>query len=436
MPLAIDCNRFILRFSIRFRDSMQLYYFLAVILSLCCGSLPESTRSLPHAAGFTVLLIGTWWCLCLMAARIISNAIERGELPHEIGFELFERQTSYLRWLSIGLIVLCLGGFGLGSCVDELPIVANSLTLQSLVLLLPALAIMVGLWIAEFAFATQVGVGEAGVVAMMRHVSELARASIGWILAPLLGLMLLFDIASTIQPPAWFPAWIGWTFLMVLVLASAPLFVRLWLTTKSIPADMQPWLRSLLAAAGEESLGITIWDTGGRTHNAMVAGFLGRFRTLVLSDRLITGLTRPELAMVILHELAHVKRRHIPLRVMSLLPAWLLGYTFERWTATQSFSLTLANWGALLGSGLSIVLTIVVMRLVSYRIELDADHYATTLAPRLAAHCVDVPTSREDAAMTLASALVRVTNNNDAAQEATWLHPGIRQRITELGVIG
>ena len=138
--------------------------------------------------------------------------------------------------------------------------------------------------------------------------------------------------------------------------------------------------------------------------------------------------------MVILHELAHVKRRHIPFRILSLLPAWLIGFAFERWATTQTFSASLTGWGALVGSGLSIALTVVLIRWVSYRIEHDADRYATELAVRYSPHCDAVPCTKEDAAMTLASALVRVTGHHEPSQQATWLHPGIRDRIRELGV--
>ncbi|MEL6106490.1 MAG: M48 family metalloprotease [Planctomycetota bacterium] len=413
---------------------MQLYYFLAIILSLCSGSLPESACSLPHAMAFSGMLIGTWWCLCLLAARIIAVAIERGEVPHEVGFELFDRQATYLRWLSLGLIVLCLGGFGLASHVDELPVVESSLTLQSLVLLLPACLAMLGLWLAEFAFAARLGAGETGTLALARFLTDMARGTVGWMVVPLLGLMAVFDIASLIHVPAWFPPWVGWALLATSLLCLAPVLVRLLLQSKPNSPDTTGWIKDLLAAAGERKTGLLVWDTGGRAHNAMIAGAWGRFRILVLSDRLVTDLTKAELSMVILHELAHVKRRHIPIRILSLLPAWLLGFAFERWATTQVFSPSLAAWGAILGSGLSIALTIVLIRWVSYRIEHDADRYATQLAIEVSLYCDAVPSTQEDAAMTLASALVRVTRHHESSRRATWLHPGIGERIRELGV--
>ncbi|MEO1524472.1 MAG: M48 family metalloprotease [Planctomycetota bacterium] len=414
---------------------MQLYYFLAVILSLCCGSLPESARSLPYAISFSAMLIGTWCCLCLMAARIIATAIERGEIPTELGCELFDRQSGYLRWLSLGLIVLCLGGFGLASNLGELSWVKSSLALQSVLLLTPALAVMIGLWAAEYAFDTRIGLREGGAWRFGRHLIAMFRGTVGWILAPLLALMILFDVASVIEVPGWIPGWIGWIAIAMVTLCCVPLLVRLMLTPQSIPDETHAWLRRLLVSAGEPKIGVMVWNTGGRAHNAMVAGFVGRFRTLVVSDRLLTDLTRQELAMVILHELAHVKRWHIPLRILSLVPAWVLGFTFERWASMQGDSSMIAGWGSWLGSALSIGLTIVMMRLVSHRIEHDADQYATKLAIKLAPQCQDVPSTEEEAAKALASALLCVTRDSDAARRSTWLHPGIRERLDELGVV-
>ena len=276
MTLAISVSRVILRFSLK-KCPMQLYYFLAIILSLCCGSLPESARSLPHAVAFSAVMIATWWCLCFLAARIIANAIERGELPHEIGFELFDRQSTYLRWLSLGLIVLCLGGFGLGSKIDELSIVQASLTLQSLLLLLPACSVMLGLWLAEFAFAAQLGVGETGFKALVRYLTEMARGTVGWMLVPLAGLMVAFDIAGMIEVPAWFPSWIGWVLFAAMLLCLAPVLVRILLQSQPQSPEMTGWIHELLAAAGEPKTGLLIWDTGDRAHNAMIAGVWRRF---------------------------------------------------------------------------------------------------------------------------------------------------------------
>lgn len=408
---------------------MQLYHFLAVILSLSLGSLPASHQSFGHAASFALLLILAWWMLCYLMARLVGNLVDQGEVSVEVGYEWFDRQTECLRWLSLGLVVLCLGGFGLGRNLDQLPWVDHSLAAQSIVLLSPAIAMMIGLSGAEYLFAARLGLVPSGPLATAKAIATSLRCNVGWLIAPILGFMAVTDLASLTSFGEQVPAWVGWAGLIIAIVVGIPLLVRRVFTTKPIDDATRRWIETVITAAGVRRCKIVVWDTGGQTHNAMIAGVLGRFRVLMLSDRLVQDLSREELAMVILHEVAHAKRFHVPLRIVSLAPVWLIGAGLERCLDQESVATWVADWSGIIASAFSILATVLILRWVSYRSEFDADSIACREAPNVAKSCPGVPSTQSDARRHLASALLLVTADHHASRNPTWLHPGIADRI-------
>ena len=416
---------------------MPLYYFLAILISLCFGSLPQTNQSFSQAALFTMLVVLAWWTLCYLAVRLVANLIDSGEVPAEIGFDWFDRQLDCFRWFSIALIALCLGGFGLGRNLDSLPYVQESLTIQSLILLSPALAMMCGLWASDYLFAARMGFSPHGLRRIVGSVARSLRSNVAWLLLPILGIMAVIDAVSLLRLFEGVPDWSHWIVLAVVVVVGLPLFVRRIFPTKPLDESTRAWIESIITSSGIGGVKIVLWDTGGRAHNAMLAGFFGRFRVLLLSDRLVNDLSRKELSMVILHEVAHAKRLHIPIRIAALVPAWLLGgsldYLFSNSSLAQLDGLSwLSDWAGALGTIASLTATILLLRLVSYRSEYDADQVACRLAPMVAADVADVPNSDIEAGRTLASALLRVTEECPSARRSSWLHPGIGDRIESI----
>lgn len=420
--------------------AVQLYYFLAVIISLSFGSLPESSQRFEQAAGFSAAVIVLWWVLCHLAARMVANSIANGELTEHTGYRWFDRQMECFRWLSLGLIFLCLGGFGLGRNLDQLPILEHSVALQSLVLLAPAVLVMLGLWTAERKFSRRFGWGEPGLIAAIKSIFSIARSSIGWLLIPIFAVMIVTDLSRLSPLPDLLPEWMTWVVLVAAGIASVPFLVRKVFPTIPMDPEAKQMIRSICQAAGVRHVKVVQWDTGNRIHNAMVAGILGRFRVVMVSDRLLKELSHSEIAMVILHEVAHVKRFHVPLRIVALLPAWCLG-AFIQIAATRgeivaalspALQSGLQDWASTLGSIGSLIATVLVLRLVSYRSEFDADQFACKLAPKIAKTCPRVPETSEDAASHLATALLRVTPDGDSSRKASWLHPAINDRVDRL----
>ena len=418
---------------------MQLYYFLAVILSLSFGSLPASNQSFAQALAFTALVVLAWWVLSYLSVRLVTRLIDQGEVSVDVGYDWFHRQTECFRWFSLALVLLCLGGFGLGRNLDQVPLVRHSLAAQAVVLLSPALAMMAGLWAGEYLFGSGLSGARPRLRSCLAWVVSALRCSVGWLLLPILGIMLMLDLASAVSLGGEIPAWTGWAGVGVSVLLGIPLLVRKVFPTKPLDPATKSWIEAVVLSAGMRSCRIVMWDTGGRTHNAMIAGLLGRFRVLLLSDRLVDELNRQQLAMVILHEVAHAKRFHIPLRIVALVPAWLAGAAIDRGLASAAAlqadasqlaaGSQLAAWAGTIGSAVSILATVLILRWVSYRSEFDADRIACRLAPEVAKHCAEVPATEAGARLQLAAALLHVTAESDASRQASWLHPGIVDRI-------
>jgi Zn-dependent protease with chaperone function len=154
----------------------------------------------------------------------------------------------------------------------------------------------------------------------------------------------------------------------------------------------------------------------------MVAGFVPPLRTLLLSDRLLDEMPRSQIAMVVLHEAAHLRRRHVPMRMAAIVPAWGVGALVSRAASDHT-------WGMILGSVVGIVLTMAILRWVAYRTEFDADVQACKMAESIGGKIDHVPASFGEAANSLAAALTRVTHDSPSSRKATWLHPSVADRI-------
>ena len=128
---------------------MPLYNFLLVILSLACGSLPPSEQPLLSVLGSVCGRILGWTILCWLAARMTSNYVLNEECDSVTGARLLERQLDVFRWLGLGVIVLCLAGFGLARVLERIPVVADSAFLQALTLLAPGMMLLAVPWLAE-----------------------------------------------------------------------------------------------------------------------------------------------------------------------------------------------------------------------------------------------------------------------------------------------
>lgn len=402
--------------------NVHLYLFLLVVVSLACGSLPPVDVSLPRAALATFGMLMAWAMLCHIGARICAKQVASEAIEPIAGAEIIEKQLSAFRWLGLGVVVLCLGGFGLARNLDAVPVVGGSLFLQSLVLLAPGLIINLATWSAEHRYGVLLGYTESGWIPQVRSLWQTFRTNMAWLFVPVACLLALSDVISRlpISPMASGGATVVTVLLFVCL--GLPWLVRRLFPTEPLQGATHQWMSQLVRDAGLRRTKIARWQTGGRTFNAMVVGFIPPMRTMLISDRLLDELPRAQLAMVILHEAAHLKRKHVPMRMLAILPAWGIAALISR-LAGES------QWFVALGSAVGILLTMLILRWVAYRTEYDADLEACRMAAEIADRVELVPSTCEQACEALSAALMRVTFDQPSCRKATWLHPGVADRI-------
>lgn len=418
----------VLRFS-HYTAGMQLYFFLLVIVSLSCGSLPgyEGTveAEVYQPALATICMTLAWMVLSHVAARVCAIQVKRERLAPLQGAQLMEKQLSIFRWLGLGVVVLCLAGFGLARQLDTLPWLANSMFLQAIILLVPGLAITVGTWSAEHMYGVLVGYTDRSLQNYVRSLWQIFRSNIAWLIVPVLILLGLSDLIGAMPLTEATAGVISAVVILLFVPLGLPWLVRHLFKTSRLDADTDRWVGQLMDAAGLRRTRSVRWETEGRSFNALVAGFVPPLRTLLISDRLIDELPREQIAMVVLHEAAHLRRKHVPLRMISVLPAWGLG-------ALVSYTLGEQSWSMAAGSIVGIVATMAILRWVAYRTEFDADVQACRMAAKIAGQVSDVPAGYRQAADALSAALMRVTFDQPENRRSTWLHPSVAQRIDHM----
>ena len=263
-------------------------------------------------------------------------------------------------------------------------------------------------------------------------------------LAPLV-LILLWGEAARFAFERW--GWLPWpadderTLLAIagaqvvgagVVLAfSPPLVLAIWRTTTLPAGELRDRLVALCKRHRVRVGGFRVWRTRGLVLNGAVLGVLPRLRYVLLTDALIERLDGRELDAVMAHEIAHVRRRHLPWLIAALAGA-LGGASFAiGWIADEAAGAWALNGGAwrgvIEGAGLTLALVIglVVFGLVSRLFERQADAFAVRAAAEEEGAGVVTP----DAAEAMAGALERVARINHIPMEKfTWRHGSIADR--------
>jgi Zn-dependent protease with chaperone function len=402
--------------------SVHLYIFLVVIISLSCGSLPPGDIDPVRAAAATVAMVLAWIILCHVWARVCANQLRNEQLDPLVSAEILEKQLAAFRWLGLGIVVLCLAGFGLARTLDSISLLQDSMFLQAIILLAPGLAITAGTWSAEHHYGVMMEYTEKGLSNLVRSLWQMFRGGVAWLVAPVMILLGMTDLIAMLPLSEGAARVLSAVMIMLFISLGLPWLIRHLFKTRSLNEPTELWVRQLLSAAGLRRTRAVRWETGGRAFNAMVAGFIPPIRTLLISDRLVDELPREQIAMVVLHEAAHLRRRHVPIRMISVLPAWGTGILVTALLGEQP-------WAVAAGSVVGILLTVLLLRIVAYRTEYDADVQACRLAVKISGEVDSVPSSYQQASDTMAAALMRVTFDHPGGRKATWLHPGVADRV-------
>jgi STE24 endopeptidase len=283
-----------------------------------------------------------------------------------------------------------------------------------------------------------------------RHTLGVLRNQIALVLVPLLLLLTWHDLLHWLYlrtPGDWLeralgPAAAGWTLGAVQLTGAAAIFIampavlrRVWDT---VPLGEGPLRDDLLALARRHRVRvreILVWRTDGAMVNAAVLGLAPWLRYILITDSLLERLPREQVDAVMAHEVAHIRRRHLPWLLVCLIASLLLIAV-----ALAPLEGALERLGAagpaiegailLLGAGF-------IFGLVSRRFEWQADAFAAADLSRAApSHCPD-PRSQclitDAAATAMSRALAAVAAlNHVPPRRFSFRHGSIASRRNRL----
>ncbi|MCA9132047.1 MAG: M48 family metalloprotease [Planctomycetales bacterium] len=248
-------------------------------------------------------------------------------------------------------------------------------------------------------------------------------------LAPILLIALLTDLAELCLGERLTSVQIACATLasLTIVLLFFPLWLGNWMGVRRLPAGpLRERIEHLQQVVGIHGLEPMLLPSRGCWAGAAIVGWFPRFRKLWLGDALIERLSERQLDMVILHELAHVSRRHFYWRASPIL--WALaavGLCCAIWPEGEPWEAG-RNMTASLLAGLILLLGLGSM---ARACELDADRTACLLAERVSPWASG---NRPLAAMELGGALSALLQDAPAGAGRSWLHPSLARRLAEL----
>jgi Zn-dependent protease with chaperone function len=255
-----------------------------------------------------------------------------------------------------------------------------------------------------------------------------------------LALLLLPPLAvvGVLESLTWFnlaPAKIdtAWWFALPLVgvtLVLMPLAVRrLWKTSPFVEPVLRARLDAMCLSRRCQVREILIWHTGYTMANAAVVGLSRWLRYLLLSDLLLNRLSDDEIVAVMRHELAHLRRWHLPLRLAALLLPVALWFAFER-VVPETAALMSNSLKSLAGGSGILATPALPLGFLAYAVAVVGWY------SRLLEHDADLDASLDDngrvdagLAADFCTALITLCGRGHESWLSQWLHPSVQRRV-------
>jgi STE24 endopeptidase len=388
------------------------------------------------AAGTLLPLAALWGSVRLAARALASDPAGRATAR---AIALAERSRRLVPWVAASAVMLATHRYGwlaaIRGAIGDLPALDEAAAIS------PAVATMVAATWIQWPLEERL----RGILRLARVESGLppvpdlgrARATLEWVrgggitlvLVPVLMVTAAGESADRLLTPRVGVdlAAIGSLSASVAALLVSPLALRWALgLTPLPPGPVRDELAAACAAHRIRLAGAFLWSTGGTVANAAVLGILPRFRYLLLSDLLLAGLSREEVLAVVEHELAHVKRRHLPWLALAVASIAVLAAT------AAEAALRGAGDGGGLATGIATAAAFLVFGWISRRFERQADAFAAAELSRRAGSPV-VDFAAVEAAN---SALDRVAELAHVdPRRHSWRHGSIRRRQANLKAI-
>ena len=198
------------------------------------------------AALATMCMLGSLILIAHIAARVCWKQIETQQIEPLLGAELFERQMNAFRWLGLGIVLLCLTGFGLATATVQSPMLKQSLCLQAVVLLMPGLTITLSTWSAEHYYRSLTGLVEQGLQQHLAGVWLRFRGTMGWLVVPILLLLAMSDLIAGLELHETHTAIITMLGVLIFVPFALPWLIRFLFKTAPVHESAERWFESII----------------------------------------------------------------------------------------------------------------------------------------------------------------------------------------------
>ncbi|MFO1196483.1 MAG: M48 family metallopeptidase [Burkholderiaceae bacterium] len=411
--------------------------------------------SIVFVAALALSIVIRFWLASRQVRHVAAHrAAVPGPFAQRIALSAHQRAADYtiartgLALVEIALGAVVLVGFTLLGGLRELHALVAQwmpgspfLRQVALVALVAAIGGVLDLplgWYRQFRLEQRFGFNR---MTLRLWVADLAK---GTLLGAALGLPLVAAVIWLMQRAGdawWFWAWLVWmgfnvTILVLYPTVIAPLFNKFEPMSEG---PVRARVEALLARCGFASKGLFVMDGSRRSAhgNAYFTG-MGRAKRIVFFDTLLSRLSGEEVEAVLAHELGHFKHRHITQRIvvsfaLSLAGLWLLG-----WLARQSWFYQ--------GLGVPVVADVEAVALLLFFLVLPTFTFLlqpiASLASRRHEFQADAFAARQSSAQDLASALVKLYEDNAATLTPDPIHsafydshPPAAQRIGRLNAL-
>lgn len=255
----------------------------------------------------------------------------------------------------------------------------------------------------------------------------------------LMPVMLIAVCGDLVGP--WLPHWseVQRSVLAALLAMSAvilvyPFWMGRWMGVESFSDPrLLKRIRGLCEAMQIQRLQVGMIPSEGRWNGAAMVGWLPFFRRLWIGDGLVQRLSDRQFDMVILHELAHIRRWHFAWRVMPVV--WALGFTGIYYFLTMFLPGGSSSSWILHGVCVVLASALLVFGLghISRICELDADRTACQAAMRVCEWAQGE--NHRLATIELADALRIISGQDADLSVRSWLHPSLRERFVALAKV-
>ncbi len=343
-------------------------------------------------------------------------------------------------WVSAGLVVLFVAQWP--RIVQSNWRLAGLPLVDELAILLPVIAPLLLVWAALYRLERAAQVAAYRARDLMPPPPQLAqylwlhvRHHLGLIVLPALIVVGAFELLALSQITSAAPDAAWWFALPLLatMLVLMPLAVRRIWPTAPLPAGpLRDELEGICRAQHCPVREILVWNTSGYMANAAVVGLSRWLRYVLLTDALLARLSTAQTAAVLRHEVAHLRRWHLPLRLALLaLPlAWWLALKHALPGIELAIEAKIAAAGPSAEVCIALVLpcamlgyALVVVGWYSRLLEHDAD-FAACLA--------EDGSFDAGRAADFCRALVLLVGPSHESRLGQWLHPCLRDRLAFL----